>query len=47
MVLVLKILAKSQEPLAEIDYRKLLDLYEDVGLILNQLGTAKHDTASD
>lgn len=46
-ILVLKVLAKSQEPLAEIDYRKLLDLYEDVGLILNQLGTATHDTASD
>jgi len=46
-ILVLKALAKSQEPLAENNYRKLLGLYEDVGLILNQLGTDVHDTSSD
>ena len=46
-ILVLKALANSQEPLAENNYRKLLGLYEDVGLILNQLGTDVHDTSSD
>ncbi|MEZ5584661.1 MAG: hypothetical protein R3F37_19525 [Candidatus Competibacteraceae bacterium] len=35
-LLALKVLAKREEALAETDYRKLLDLYEERGLVLSQ-----------
>ena len=38
-ILALGVLAKSEEALAETDHRKLLDLYEEIGLTLSRLGT--------
>jgi len=46
-VLALKILAKSEELLAETHYRELLDLYEGIGLIVSQLGASLRSTSSD
>lgn len=46
-VLALKVLAKSEESLAETHCRELLDLYEDIGLIVSQLGTSLHRASSD
>ena len=46
-VLALKILAKSEESLAETHYRELLDLHEGIGLIVSQLGASLRSTSSD
>lgn len=46
-VLALKVLAKSEDSLAETHYRELLDLHEDIGLIVSQLGTSLHRASSD
>lgn len=46
-ILALKVLAKSEEALAETDHRKLLDLYEEMGLTLSRLGTGARPEAAD
>ena len=44
-VLALKALV-NEEPLAETDYQQLLELYQDIGLALQQVGTGSTSTAS-
>ena len=46
-ILALKVLAKSEEALAETDHRKLLDLYEEMGLTLSRLGTGTRPDSPD
>lgn len=46
-LLALGVLAKSPEALAETDYRKLLDLYEEMGLTLSRLGTGARPDSAD
>jgi hypothetical protein len=46
-ILALRVLAKSEEALAETDHRKLLDLYEEMGLTLSRLGTDARPEAAD
>ena len=46
-ILALKVLAKSEEALAETDHRKLLDLYEEMGLTLSRLGTGARPDSPD
>lgn len=46
-ILALAVLAKSPEALAETDHRKLLDLYEEIGLTLSRLGTGARPDSPD
>lgn len=46
-ILALRVLAKSEEALAKTDHRKLLDLYEEMGLTLSQLGTGTRPDLPD
>ena len=46
-ILALRVLAKSEEALAETDHRKLLDLYEEMGLTLSRLGTGARPDSVD
>jgi ParB family chromosome partitioning protein len=46
-ILALRVLAKSEEALAETDHRKLLDLYEEMGLALSRLGTGARPDSPD
>jgi ParB family chromosome partitioning protein len=46
-LLALGVLAKSPEALAETDHRKLLDLYEEMGLALSRLGTGARPDSVD
>jgi ParB family chromosome partitioning protein len=46
-ILALRVLAKSEEALAETDHRKLLDLYEEMGLALSRLGTGARPDSVD
>jgi ParB family chromosome partitioning protein len=46
-ILALRVLAKSEEALAETDHRKLLDLYEEIGLTLSRLGTGARPAPPD
>lgn len=46
-LLALGVLAKSPEALTETDHRKLLDLYEEMGLTLSRLGTGARPDSSD
>lgn len=46
-LLALGVLVKSQEVVAETDHRKLLDLYEEIGLTLCRLGTGARPDSVD
>jgi ParB family chromosome partitioning protein len=46
-ILALKVLARSEEVLAETDHRKLLDLYEEMGLTLSRLGPSARPDSAD